>query len=253
MAERPRKPGAVLFCRKRSIAARLLRKPQKFSNDKRIWAPVLAPLWSGRAEPPAPTEWEWPAGLRPTGPAQSIGTDKECRDPRAVAEPAWGPLSGATGCLVEPPPAPPKRPGRGCFPLGGECALYRQTWQHFIYSTSWRVLRSSQRAHESWKAEPINSSHLWCMVMVSFSISFSMVFSEGRVSKPVKKKNDCVFKKRTYRANIKAWLQCTRSPLNTLVAQRPCISDRGLMAPKLWMKPTMARVGRVSVGGNTCL
>ena len=40
-------------------------------------------------------------------------------------------------------------------------------------------------------------------------------------------------------------------PLNTRVTQRACISARGLMAPRAWMKPTTASVGLDIPGGNT--
>lgn len=149
MVEKPRKRGDFVYCRKCSTRVRLQTKPQRFSNDGTTWAPVLVPLWSWRAEPLAPTEWEWRDGLRPTGPAQSNGTGTECWDPKTAAGPAWGPLSGTTECLVEPPPAPPKSPCRGCFPLGGGCALYRQTCTEFYILKMLNVFRSSQRAYES--------------------------------------------------------------------------------------------------------
>ena len=42
-------------------------------------------------------------------------------------------------------------------------------------------------------------------------------------------------------------------PLKTRVAQRACISEMGMMAPRGWMRPITARVGFSRPGGNTCL
>lgn len=116
-------------CRETSRAAPLLTPSPSPWGQVTTWARNLAPLWSWRAESPAPTGWEWPDGLRPTCPAPPGGTDTGCRDPQKPAKPVWGPWSGATASLAEPRPDRLESRGTGCSPPGWDYALSRHIWK----------------------------------------------------------------------------------------------------------------------------